>query len=471
MAEDFSFLDPEDWDRFRAQAHELLDVGLDRMQRAGHHPWTPVPDDLPQRYSLETRSENIVEKLWSDVLPHHGGNTHPRFWGWVQGTGLASDVLASIAGAVMNGNLGGRDHGAVYMEREIIDWTRRQMGFPEQSSGVLVSGTSQATVISFAAARVRALSNVRNTGQGDVKLTAYAGQGVHNATRKALELLGIGADNLRHVPLQDGQMDAHALRDIIGQDRADGTTPFLVVGTAGSVDLGLFDNLPALADVAEQEHLWLHVDGAFGAWTRLADAPWHGLTNGIERADSLALDFHKWMYVGYDCGLALIRNRDEHRAAFAARPSYLEGAESGLAGGDPWFCDYGIDLSRGNRALRIWCALQMLGREAFAKAITRNCRQAQLMAQEVQNHPNMQVGAKPTSCICTFTARADLPAETQSALNSKIAQDMQNAGEAVFSTTKVNGVTMLRAAITNHRTQDSDIRDAIAKVAQRAANG
>jgi len=461
-------LDPQDWAAFRAEAHRMLEASLDQLQEVRDRPWQPVPDDLPERY-LIGQGGDLVGRIERDVLPHHGGNIHPRFWGWVQGSGLASDLIAGMAGAVINANVGGRDHGAVYMERAVIDWTRGKMGMPEGASGVLTTGTSQATVIAFQAARVRALPDVRKTGQGTVRLTAYAGVGVHNATRKALELIGVGADNLRQVPLINGQMDAEALSRMIAADRAAGAVPFLLVGTAGSVDLGLFDDLNALADLAADHGLWLHVDGAFGAWTRIADDPWRALSDGINRADSIALDFHKWMYVGYDCGLVLIADQAAHRAAFAARPAYLEGAESGLAGGDPWYCDYGIDLSRGNRALKVWCALEAYGEAAFAAAITGNCALARVMGEEVQRHPNMALGADVVSNICVFTARVDLLPEEQSQLNSRIARRLQETGEAVFSTTRVGAVTMLRAAITNHRTRQEDIVAAVDAVARMAA--
>ncbi len=465
MAE-FDGLDPQDWAAFRAQAMALVDAGIARMRAAGDHPWQPVPGEIAQGYAIGGGVE--AGRVAQQVLPYHGGNPHPRFWGWVQGTGLASDMLSGIAGAVMNANVGGRDHGAVYMERAVIDWTRSQMGFPDSASGVLVTGTSQATVLAMAAARLRVLPDLRKTGQGGVRLTAYAGQGVHNATFKAIELLGIGSDNLRLVPLVKGQMDVAALRSMVAADRAAGALPFLVVGTAGSVDLGLYDDFHALADAAADLDLWLHVDGAFGAWARLAETPWCELTAGMERAESLALDFHKWMYVGYDCGLVLIRDEVAHRAAFAARPAYLQGADRGLAGGDPWYCDYGVDLSRGNRALRVWYALEMFGRDRFAAAITRNCQLAQLMADEVRARPNMALGRDPVSAICVFTARADLSVAEQSSLNAEIAQTLQETGEAVFSTTTVDGVVMLRAAITNHRTRDSDVRAAMAAVARLA---
>ncbi|KIC35293.1 pyridoxal phosphate-dependent decarboxylase family protein [Leisingera sp. ANG-M7] len=462
----------QDWAAFRAEAQRMLDAALDQMQQAAERPWQPVPEDIEARYAVTAEArgpQETVDRIIEDVLPYHGGNIHPRFWGWVQGSGLASDLISSLAAAAVNANMGGRDHGANYMERAVVDWTRARMGMPESASGILVTGTSQATVIAFQAARLRVMKDLRRTGQGAVRLTAYAGEGVHNATLKAVELLGIGSDNLRKVPLTDGKLDCGALAAMVAEDKAAGTVPFLVVGNAGTVDLGLFDDLNALADAAAALGLWLHVDGAFGAWTRIADEPYRSLSDGIGRADSIALDFHKWMYVGYDCGMALLRNEDEHRAAFAARPAYLEGAERGLAGGEPWFCDYGIDLSRGNRALKVWTALETYGEAAFSEAINGNCELAGFMAAEVEAQPLMALGAPVVSNVCVFTARSDLAPEAQSALNADIAQTLQESGEAVFSTTRAGGRVMLRAAITNHRSREADVRAAIAAVAREAA--
>ncbi|WP_166416582.1 pyridoxal phosphate-dependent decarboxylase family protein [Cochlodiniinecator piscidefendens] len=458
-------LDPQDWDAFRSEAHAFLDACMDQMQNARDYPWQPVPEEVKERFAIGTQNASVTERLKSDVLPYGCGSPHPQFWGWVQGTGLASGFLSEMANVVTNINCGGRDHGAVYMERAVIDWTRQQMGFPETASGVLVTGTSQATVIAFAAARLRALgANVRKTGQGDVRLVAYASGGVHNASKKAIELLGIGSDNLRLVPTVDGQMDVSALAGMVAEDHASGAKPFLVVGNAGTVDIGAFDDLNLLADAAENLDLWLHVDGAFGAWTRIAEAPYRCLTDGIERADSIALDYHKWMYVNYDCGCVLIRDEDEHRAAFAARPAYLQGGARGLSGGDPWFCDYGIDLSRGNRALKVWTALETYGIDAFSQAITGNCHLAAYMASQVGSAQNMRVVAPVASNVCVFTADETLAADAQSDLNQRISEDLQENGEAVFSTTLVDGVKVLRAAITNHRTHQTDIDAALAAV-------
>ncbi len=467
-------LDPQDWDAFRTQAHALLDACVDRLEGARDHPWQPVPQNVRDSYALPlegTGQDGLADVLRDTVMPYATGNTHPRFFGWVHGTGMAEGLMSEMVSATMNANCGGRDHGMVYVERAVIDWTRRQMGFPDSASGVLVTGTSQATVIALSVARMRALGpQVRETGQGGAWLTAYAGRGIHNVARKAVELMGLGRVNLRLLPEDDRGLDITALKRQLAQDRAAGATPFALLGTAGSVDFGRFDDLNALADVAAEENLWLHVDGAFGAWTRLADEPWHSLSDGIGRADSMACDFHKWMYVPYDCGLVLIRNEDEHRAAFAARPSYLAPLDSGLAGGDPWYCDYGVDLSRGNRALKVWSAIRTHGADGLGAAISANCRAASQMGALVDATPGMRLAAPVVSNLCVFTADETLNAQDQSALNTRIAQDLQNAGVAVFSTTLADlpsgdAITCLRAAITNHRTTPEDIVQSVAAVA------
>ncbi|MBS1228160.1 MAG: Glutamate decarboxylase [Proteobacteria bacterium] len=468
-------LDPDDWTAFRNEAHRLLDTCIDHLVDVRNRPWRPLSDADRAPLSLGDPTEGcgieaLVDELTCNVLPFSSGNTHPRFFGWVQGSGLASGLLSEMIVATMNSNCGGRDHGAVYVERAVIDWCRRCFGFPSQASGLLVSGTSQATVICLAAARLRALGTASRIDgiQHSRQLAAYAVDGVHNSTGKALELLGVGSSTLRRLPMgADGGIDVASLSRAIAEDRAAGLLPFCVVGTAGSVDLGYFDDLNALADLCAEENLWFHVDGAFGAWARLAQAPWCDLVQGIERADSLAFDFHKWMFVQYDCGVALIRDEKIHREAFAARPAYLAKQDQGLGGGEPWYCDYGTDLSRGFRALKVWSALRAYGSDALGRAITRNCEQAAQMAMLVETTPGLRLSSPVRLNVCCFSAAPrEWEGSAQDSLNAKITSELQLSGDAVFSTTKLDGRTVIRAAITNHRTSEEDIIYAISAVAR-----
>jgi aromatic-L-amino-acid decarboxylase len=458
-------LDPADWSQFRKAAHRLLDQCIDRISAADSHPWQPTPDSAKARYAIKETWQDeahLAEVLADDVMPYATGNTHPRFFGWVHGTGLPTGLLTEMVAATMNSNCGGRNHGMTYIERAVIDWCKDVFGFPEDGSGVLVTGTSQATFLALAAARIRCLGpEVRKLGHADTRLTAYCGEGAHNSVQKAIELLGIGSENLRRIREIETGIDIDRLRAAIAQDISDGAQPFAVVGTAGSVDLGRFDDLSALAKIARENDLWFHVDGAFGAWLRIAERPLCALTDGIELADSIACDFHKWMYVPYDCGLVLMRSEADQRAAFAARPPYLEGHGNGLAGGDPWYCDYGVDLSRGNRALKVWGALQTYGQERLGRAIAQNCVLARLMAEIIERVDGMALYAPVISNLCVFTADERVPRDVQSRLNNRISEDLQLDGTAVFSTTTFNGTTYLRAAITNFRTTIEDVKIAV----------
>ena len=385
MAHSPDTLDPVDWSAFRQQMHALVDACLDQLQDVRAHPWRPLDESARELVALGDAQMGVglaatANELLTNILPHHSGNTHPRFFGWVQGTGTMAGLMAEVVAATMNSNCGGREHGAIHVEREVIRWCAACFGLPATTSGVLTTGTSQATVIALATARLQALGgDSRRQGiHGGPRLTMYAAEGVHNAIVKAAELIGIGSEALRCIPVDpaSGSMDPERLAEAVRRDRGAGLLPFCVVGTAGSVDRGSFDRLDLLAELCAAEGLWFHVDGAFGAWARLAEAPWSDLVRGIDRADSLALDFHKWMFVQYDCGLILIRDEAKHRAAFAARPAYLAVQGAGLGGGDPWYCDYGTDLSRSFRALKVWATLRAYGSEQLGAAITRNCRLA-----------------------------------------------------------------------------------------------
>lgn len=466
-----SDLDPENWNDFREQAHRLLDACIDRLENAKDTPWQPV--DEPARQALSPPlpktpkdTSEIVDALVNDVMPYATGNTHPRFFGWVHGGGMASCLLAEMTASVMNSNCGGRNHGAIYVERCVLDWCKEIFNFPSDASGLLTVGTSQATVLALVAARSRVLGlDVRQKGIGNAPpLTVYCAQGTHSCVQKALQVIGHGSDILREVETHgiSGGMNISVLRGHIEQDLAKGCVPLCIVATAGSVNTGAFDDLNAIADLCAEHNIWLHVDGAFGAWATLADAPWSGLTAGIERADSLAFDFHKWMSVQYDCGAILIRDSKLHYDSFSMRPSYLAKQKSGLGGGDLWFCDFGTDLSRGFRALKVWTALQEHGLDAFSKVITENCQHAAYMAELIGASEELTLATPAVSNVCTFyAAPEDMGKDEINAFNEGIVHQLQRDGHVVFSTTKIDGLTVIRAAIVNHRTRFEDIDFAI----------
>ena len=360
----------------------------------------------------------------------------------------------------MNSNCGGRDHGALYVERQVIDWCREIIGYPEQSSGLVVSGTSMGTVIGLAVARnTRAGCDVRTAGVGRApkSMTAYTSSQAHTSVAKALELLGLGHDSLRKIPVDEKfAIDPVALRRAIQEDRRAGREPFCVVGCAGTVNTGAIDNLTILAEICQSEGLWFHVDAAFGALCTLSDSL-RSLVRGIDRSDSISFDFHKWMYVQYDAGCVLVRDGELHKKAFATRPDYLQHSDRGLAGGGEWFTDLGPELSRSFRALKVWFALKEHGTRRFGEMIEKNCQQARYLAQLVDANPKLELLVHPTLNIVCFRYRAaELEAEELDRLNRNIVADLQERGIAAPSTTRIHGKLAIRVAITNHRSRRED---------------
>lgn len=469
-------LDPADWHAFRAQAHRLLDAAVDRMAAYREGPvWQPFPAELQAQYRATLPAEGIgaeaTQHLLTALLPYGVGNTHPRFFGWVHGSGTPGNLMAEITAAALNANLGGRDHGAMYVEKQVVHWCRELFEFPDSASGLIVSGTSMATVIALKAARDRCSDfATRKTGlqQSPLsQLVGYTSAQTHACVGRAFDLLGLGSDALRKIAVNERfEVDTAALRAAIAQDRAAGLTPFVIIGTAGAVNVGAIDDLETLADIAQSEQLWLHVDGAFGALGVLSERLRPRLT-GLRRADSLAFDFHKWLHVNYDAGFILMRSEADHRRAFSERPEYLKGAERGLAAGNPWPVEYGPELSRGFRALKVWAQLAEHGTARLGALITQNCEQAAYLGEQVNAHPQMRLVAPVAMNICCLRYQVEeLDPKTTDALNDEIVVQLQLQGIAAPSTTVVNGRTAIRVNITNHRTTRADL-DLLLREVQR----
>lgn len=470
-------LDPKDWAAFRQRAHAMLDLALDHLQAAGDgRVWSPVPDALESRLQAALPAEGTapeqVDKDLAHLLPYGTGNLHPRFFGWVHGGGAPANLLADMAAAAMNANCGGRNHVGPRIERQVIAWCRDLMGFPATTSGLVVSGTSLATLIALKAARDDRLGRqVRDTGVRAQKAVGYASAEAHSCNARAFDMLGLGRDALRAVPVDaDYRIDLAALQAAIERDRAEGLQPFVLIGTAGTVNTGALDNLAALADLAEREGLWFHVDGAFGACAMLSETHRSKLA-GLSRADSLAFDFHKWMQVNYDAGAVLIRSETAHRQAFADRPDYLKSTPEGLAAGAPWPVDYGPELSRGFRALKVWAHLLEFGPDRLAGVIDANCRQAQALRDQVLRHPQLELMAPVSLNICCFRHLAPgWSAEAVDALNAQIVIALQMSGVAAPSTTRLAGRTAIRVNLTHHRTRDTDLDIFLEAVLAEGAN-
>jgi glutamate/tyrosine decarboxylase-like PLP-dependent enzyme len=268
-----------------------------------------------------------------------------------------------------------------------------------------------------------------------------------------MEMAGLGSEALRKIAAAaNHRIDIEALRQAIATDRRGGARPFLLVGNAGTVDTGAIDDLAALADLAEAEGLHFHIDGAFGALGVLAPEI-RPLLKGLERADSLAFDFHKWGQVPYDAGCILVRDQTLHRETFATEAAYLQRERRGLAGGDWWPCDYGPDLSRGFRALKTWFTLKVYGTDAIGAAIARGCALARDLERRVTATPALELLAPVTLNIVCFRYACD----DADRVNRAIVADLQEAGEVAPSLTTIDGKAAIRAALFNHRTDARDL--------------
>ena len=440
----------------------MLDDMLDYLEHIRERPvWQPMPGEVRARFRGElpvapSELSAVHDEFMRDILPYSNGNVHPGFMGWVHGGGNAAGVLAEMLAAGLNANLGGRDHAPIEVERQIVQWMRELFGFPSTATGLFVTGTSMANLIAVLVARDAALGfDVRRTGVGASKRrqTAYASVAAHGSLRKAFDCSGLGGDALRLVPVDHRhQMNLAALKRMIDSDRRAGDTPFLVAGTAGTVDIGAIDDLDGLAAVAQEERLWMHVDGAYGALGILTPEIAPRLA-GIEAADSLAFDFHKWGQVPYEAGFVLVRDGELHRKAFASPAAYLERETHGLAGGSPWPCDFGPDMSRGFRALKTWFTLKVHGLYALGESIARTCELARYLEQRVAQIPELELLAPVQLNIVCFRYRCP----DTDRMNARIVADLQESGVAAPSTTSINGSLAIRVAITNHRTSLSDI--------------
>jgi glutamate/tyrosine decarboxylase-like PLP-dependent enzyme len=455
-------LDPASFEEIRAQGHRMLDDMLDYIEHIRERPvWQPIPDSVRARFqdgmpSAPSALSSVHDEFMQFILPFATGNCHPGFMGWVHGGGNTPGMLAEMLAAGLNANLGGRDHIPIEVERQIVRWMRDLFGFPDTATGLFVTGTSMANLLGVLVARTAALGiDVRNTGlaASSERLTAYASSAAHGCVAQAMDLCGLGRAALRIIPADERhRIDLAALDAAIAADRRAGCKPFLVVGTAGTVDIGAIDDLTMLAAIARRENLWFHVDGAFGALAMLAPDLAPRLA-GIERADSIALDFHKWGQVPYDSGFILVRDGALHRATFASQASYLRRESRGLAAGSPWPCDFGPDLSRGFRALKTWFTLKVHGADALGAVISRTCALARHLEQRILATPQLELLAPVQLNIVCFRHRG----ENADQLNARIVADLHESGIAAPSTTMIGGHLAIRAAIVNHRTGQRDV--------------
>jgi glutamate/tyrosine decarboxylase-like PLP-dependent enzyme len=484
-------LDPQDWPELRALAHRAMDDAVDYMASLRERPaWEHAPARVKAHFAGPPPTDpqpvdEIYEEWLEYVRPYQLGNNHPRFWGWVLGTGTPMSAVAALLAASTDSVSGIYSFVANnYVELQVLDWCKELLGYPLEAGGLLTSGCSASNLIALAVARnARAGFDVRADGlvAAPARLTVYCSVEAHSSLTKAVELLGMGTSSLRRVPTDDAmRIDLGELARMVAADRAAGLRPVCVVGVAGTTNTGSIDDLPGLADFCAAEDLWFHVDGAFGAWAAIAPES-RRLVAGMERADSLAFDLHKWMNLTYPVGCVLVRDAQAQLDTFSLTPSYLAHGEGdrGLTAVDvPWLSDFGFELSRGFHALKVWMALKEHGTEKFARVIQQNIDQARYLERLVAATPELEqalpaqlnivcfryvgrgvggpVGAGGPvrdAAVCDDAGREDAALDR---LNKEIELELQERGIAVPSVSTVHGRKYLHVAVANHRSRRED---------------
>jgi glutamate/tyrosine decarboxylase-like PLP-dependent enzyme len=462
-------LDPADWEELRALGHTMLDDMVDYMATVRERPaWqspsaearaalsTPVP-----RGGADPRE--VYATFRKAIQPYPTGNIHPRFWGWVMGNGTPVGFLADLLGSALNCNVPGYDQAASLVEHEVLRWLAELMDFPSPpaSSGLFVSGGSAANLIGLAIARNHAGGEPLRRGglaaHAGGSFTVYGSTATHSCIRRSCDLLGLGEDAFRAVAVDARhRVRMDELAAAIRADRERGLRPFAIVGSAGTVTCGATDDLHALADLARAEGLWLHVDGAIGALAKLSTR-YRGVVDGLERADSIAFDLHKWGYMQYEIGAVLVRDAKAHADAFAYSASYLEEFRGGIAVDPIEFSSRGLQLSRGFRSLKAWMHFSIYGTERIGRMIEQNIDDVAHLRERIGREPELEMlGPAELNILCFRYVVPGAAPEALDALNAELLVRVQESGVAVPSSARIEGRLALRVANTNHRTVPAD---------------
>jgi glutamate/tyrosine decarboxylase-like PLP-dependent enzyme len=465
-------LDPTDWSQMKDLGCRMVTDMMNYLENVRERPvWQQIPNTVKEFFMkpIPTDPEG-VDKTYQDflekILPYPTGNIHPRFWGWVIGTGTPLGMLAEMLAAGMNPNVGGLDHVANHVEAQVVNWFKEIMGFPSTASGLLVSGGSMANLVGLTVARnTMARYDVRKDGlkAATQKMTIYSSEETHLSNQKAIEILGLGSEAFRKIPVnEEFQINIERLKACLSEDCDNDYHPVCIIGNAGTVNTGAFDDLDMLANICDQENMWFHVDGAFGALAILSPKL-RSLVSGINRADSLAFDLHKWMYMPYEVGCTLVRREEDHKKSFSESADYVAHHSRGIAGGEIWYVDYGVQMSRGFRALKVWMGIKEQGIRKYGRLIQQNVEQAQYLEKLIQGSAELEILAPVSLNIVCFRFVADgLDNSSLNNINKEILIRLHESGIAAPSYTMIDNNYSLRVAITNHRSRREDF-DALVK--------
>ena len=466
-------LEPRD---FRALLDRAAAIATRHWERLPNmRAFTRPPDDLVAALRAEPLPaqaqplEHVLDRIEREIVPYPIGIGQRRWWGFINSSPHPLGIAAELIATTLNNNCAGTSQIAVQVELQVIEWLARLLDLPQGTGGLLVSGGSMANLVALAAMREAKAPGTRTRGLRAIlnPLTVYASAEAHSCIRRAVELLGLGTDGLRLVPVdQDRRMDVAALEQMIAADRAAGMEPVCVVATAGTVNTGMVDPIAAAAEVARSNGCWFHVDGAYGAvGAALPElAPRY---RGIERADSVAMDPHKWLYVPYEAGATLVRDPATLRAMFALRPEYLALEQDWYLESPVWPADMGPQLTREFRALKAWAVMQAVGLERYRELWRNDIAVAREIARLARAEPRLEVVASSDlSCFCLrYVPRHG----DSNAFNRRLLDRTHRDGRMFISGTVLEGRFALRGCVTNYRSGLEDARICVETILELGA--
>ncbi len=457
-------LDPSDWEKYRRSAHIMLDDMIDFISEIRNKAvWQPVPIEIKKKFDeplpdSPSSLETVYQEFKEFVQPYTRGNIHPRFWGWVDGAGTPSIILYEMLAAALNANLVFGDSAGSYMELQIVKWFSSIFGYSEDASGSIVTGGTTANFSALAAARTSVKDlNIKEHGVNITsgKLRLYCSTETHNSVQKSVELLGLGKDAIRFIPVDENfRINISLLSHQIKEDRSNGDIPFCIVANLGTVNTGAIDPLAILVQIAKEEDLWLHIDGAFGATLKILPEYKESLAM-IKEADSIAFDFHKWFHIQYDAGCVLVKKGGMLKKTFEVNASYLSSYERGISAGPP-LNESRLDLSRNSKNLKIWMSLKEHGMDKYRRMVRKNLNQAQYLAQKIMSTKELELMAPVEMNVVAFRYNRAEKGVDLNWINKEIVMSLQLDGKIVVSGTILRGQLVIRAAITNHRSELQD---------------
>jgi aromatic-L-amino-acid/L-tryptophan decarboxylase len=455
---------------FRALGAQLIDRIAGFLDSLPERPVTPAESPSDVRHALDAGRSlpqhgadpaQLLNHAADLLFDHSLFNGHPRFWGYITSSAAPIGALGELLASAVNPNVGAwlLSPMASEIEAQTIRWIAEMLGYPVECGGLLVSGGNMANFVCFLAARqAKAGWDVRKEGMAAGRLRVYCSKETHTWVQKAADISGMGTDAIRWIAVDDEmRIDLTALREQILADIAAGDKPMLVVGNAGSVSTGAIDPLPQLAALCREFNLWFHVDGAYGGLAAVLPDAAEALA-GLREADSVAVDPHKWLYAPLEAGCALVRDPEKLRDAFAYHPVYYHFGVEAIN-----YFDLGPQNSRGFRALKIWLALQQVGRSGYERMISDDIRLAQALFERIPQYPELEALTQSLSITtfrfvpCDLATGGEKVASYLDKLNLELLTRLQNSGQVYLSNAVIHGKFALRVCIVNFRTTLADV--------------